>query len=75
MSGQFRRREFIALLGGAAVAWPLAARAGGASAPDWRTLTVNLWVNSALPQDRFRNHQSAGSIESVINVWRAALDE
>jgi hypothetical protein len=63
--GQIKRRAFITLLGGAAIAWPLAARAQQvrADAPDRRADGLRGWSVGA----ELRGF-SAGR-------WQAALDE
>jgi putative tryptophan/tyrosine transport system substrate-binding protein len=75
-----RRRSFIGLLGGAAVAWPLAARAQQAPMP------VVGWLNSASPDayaDRLRGfHQGLkdtsyveGENVAVVYRWAEGHDD
>src|SRR5262247_1109479 len=67
LSRHTRRREFISLLGGAAVAWPLAARAQG----DGRMRRVGVLSNPG-PDDAEMQSRAAAFVQGLQELgWTA----
>src|SRR5438876_11561649 len=59
LRGYMHRREFITLIGGAVIEWPLAARA----------------QQSQLPVVGYLSSRSAGESETVVSAFRQGLSE
>jgi putative ABC transport system substrate-binding protein len=74
VGSQMRRREFISLVGGAVVAWPLAPRAQQATARRIGVLLVGLSPESKELQAFRRGLRDAGYSEGsdVVIEWRSA---
>jgi putative ABC transport system substrate-binding protein len=67
------RRELISLLGGAAVAWPLAARAALASEANGQRGDAK--VQPAMPAIGFLSGQSARTLTTMLAAFRRGLNE